>query len=89
MPFTFAGSNLYAYSHLGFLFPNHDAVWKAMDGDLGVHIRAQIAKTPIMAVSKRWDNGFRHITSSGKEISAKLLAIQCRLTMGRGWGAQY
>jgi hypothetical protein len=24
--------------------------------------------TPIMAVSKRWDNGFRHITSSGKEI---------------------
>jgi hypothetical protein len=62
-----------------------------MDGDLGAHIRAQIAKTPIMAVSKRWDNGFRHITSSGKAISAKLLAIpiQCRLTMGRGWGAQY
>ncbi len=54
--------------NLGFLFPNYDAVWKAMDGDLGAYIRAQIAKTPIMTVSKPWDNGFRHITSSGREI---------------------
>ncbi|WP_456710918.1 MULTISPECIES: TRAP transporter substrate-binding protein [Bradyrhizobium] len=54
--------------NLGFLFPNYDAVWKAMDGELGAYIRAQIAKTPIMAVSKPWDNGFRHITSSGREI---------------------
>ena len=39
-------------ANLGFLFPNYDAVWKAMDGDLGAYIRAQIAKTPIMTVSK-------------------------------------
>jgi TRAP-type C4-dicarboxylate transport system substrate-binding protein len=39
-----------------------------MDGDLGAYIRAQIAKTPIMTVSKPWDNGFRHVTSSGREI---------------------
>ncbi len=39
-----------------------------MDGELGAYIRAQIAKTPIMTVSKVWDNGFRHITSSGREI---------------------
>jgi tripartite ATP-independent transporter DctP family solute receptor len=55
-------------ANLGFLFPNYDAVWKAMDGDLGAYIRAQIAKTPIMTVSKPWDNGFRHVTSSGREI---------------------
>jgi len=52
----------------GFAFPSYDAVWKAMDGDLGTYIRAQIAKTPIQTVSKIWDNGFRHITSSGREI---------------------
>jgi tripartite ATP-independent transporter DctP family solute receptor len=52
----------------GFAFPDYDAVWKAMDGDLGAYVRAEIAKTPIMTVSKIWDNGFRHITSSGKEI---------------------
>ncbi|WGR97002.1 TRAP transporter substrate-binding protein [Bradyrhizobium sp. ISRA443] len=55
-------------ANLGFLFTSYDAVWKAMDGDLGAYIRAQIAKTPIMTVSKAWDNGFRHVTSSGREI---------------------
>ncbi|WP_293853607.1 TRAP transporter substrate-binding protein [uncultured Alsobacter sp.] len=54
--------------NLGFLFTSYDAVWKAMDGELGSYIRAQVAKTPIFTVSKAWDNGFRHITSSGREI---------------------
>lgn len=53
---------------LGFAFKNYDQVWAAMDGELGAHIREQIAKTPIFAVSKIWDNGFRHITSSTREI---------------------
>ncbi len=52
----------------GFAFKDYDAVWKAMDGDLGTYVRAQIAKTPIMTVSRVWDNGFRHITSSTREI---------------------
>jgi tripartite ATP-independent transporter DctP family solute receptor len=52
----------------GFAFPTYDAVWKAMDGDLGAYIRAQIEKTPIMTVSKIWDNGFRHVTSSTREV---------------------
>jgi tripartite ATP-independent transporter DctP family solute receptor len=53
---------------VGFAFKNYDDVWKAMDGDLGNYIRAEIAKTPIFTVSKIWDNGFRHITSSTREI---------------------
>jgi len=53
---------------VGFAFKNYDDVWKAMDGDLGNHIRAEIAKTPIFTVSKIWDNGFRHVTSSTREI---------------------
>src|SRR3954465_11519269 len=36
----------------GFRPRNYDAVWKAMDGELGAYIRAQIAKTPILTVSK-------------------------------------
>jgi TRAP-type C4-dicarboxylate transport system substrate-binding protein len=39
-----------------------------MDGQLGDHIRSEIAKTPIFTVSKIWDNGFRHVTSSTREI---------------------
>jgi len=52
----------------GFAFKNYDSVWKAADGDLGAYIRAQIAKTPIMTVSRPFDNGFRHITSSTRDI---------------------
>ncbi|WP_448191095.1 TRAP transporter substrate-binding protein [Azospirillum sp. sgz301742] len=52
----------------GFAFPDYDTVWKAMDGDLGAFIRAQIAKTGIVTVSKPWDNGFRQVTSSTREI---------------------
>src|SRR5260370_20627902 len=39
-----------------------------MDSDLCAYVRAQIAKTPIMTVSRAWDNGFRHITSSTRDI---------------------
>ncbi|MFE1601149.1 TRAP transporter substrate-binding protein [Methylobacterium sp. ID0610] len=52
----------------GFAFKDYDAVWQAMDGGLGNYVREQIAKTPIQSVSKVWDNGFRHITSSTREI---------------------
>jgi tripartite ATP-independent transporter DctP family solute receptor len=53
---------------VGFAFKSYDEVWKAMDGDLGDYIRAEIAKTPIFTVSRIWDNGFRHVTSSSREI---------------------
>lgn len=66
---------------LGFAFKNYDEVWKAMDGELGNHIRAEIAKTPIITVSRIWDNGFRHITSSTREIrtAADLKAFKLRV----------
>jgi tripartite ATP-independent transporter DctP family solute receptor len=53
---------------VGFAFKNYDEVWGAMDGQLGDHVRSEIAKTPIFTVSKIWDNGFRHVTSSTREI---------------------
>jgi tripartite ATP-independent transporter DctP family solute receptor len=52
----------------GFAFKDYDTVWQATDGDLGAYIRAQIAKTAITTVSRPFDNGFRHITSSTREI---------------------
>jgi TRAP-type transport system periplasmic protein len=53
---------------LGFAFPSYDAVWKAMDGDLGAYVRAQIAKSGLIAMDKIWDNGFRQTTTSTKPI---------------------
>src|SRR5271170_7859056 len=53
---------------MGFAFPDYDTVWKAMDGDLGVYVRAQIAKSGLIAMDKIWDNGFRQTTTSTKPI---------------------
>jgi tripartite ATP-independent transporter DctP family solute receptor len=53
---------------IGFAFPDYATVWKALDGDLGAHVRAQIAKSGLVAMDKIWDNGFRQITSSTKPI---------------------
>ena len=54
---------------MGFAFPNYDTVWTAMDGDLGAYVRAQIAKTNLLAMEKIWDNGFRQTTTSTKPIA--------------------
>ena len=53
---------------MGFAFPDYDTVWKAMDGDLGTYIRAQIAKANLIAMDKIWDNGFRQTTTSTKPV---------------------
>jgi TRAP-type transport system periplasmic protein len=53
---------------MGFAFPDYDTVWKAMDGDLGAYIRAQIAKANLIAMDKIWDNGFRQTTTSTKPV---------------------
>jgi len=57
-----------AITGIGFAFPDYDTVWKALDGELGVYVRAQIAKSGLVAMDKIWDNGFRQITSSAKPI---------------------
>ena len=56
-------------SGIGFAFPDYATVWKAMDGELGAWIRAQIAKKDLVAMDRIWDNGFRQTTSSTKPIN--------------------
>ncbi|MBH2008371.1 MAG: TRAP transporter substrate-binding protein [Xanthomonadaceae bacterium] len=55
-------------SGVGFAFSDQAAVWRAMDGDLGAYIRAQISKANLVALDKPWDNGFRQLTTSTKPI---------------------
>ncbi|KAF7963732.1 ABC transporter substrate-binding protein [Cupriavidus sp. UYMU48A] len=57
-------------SGIGFAFPGYDQVWKAMDGELGAHIRGAFAKVNLMPLPKIWDHGFRQITSSSRQINA-------------------
>jgi len=56
-------------SGVGFAFENYDKAWEGMDGDLGNHIRAQIARVGIVAMDKMLDNGYRHITTGTRPIA--------------------
>ena len=59
-----------AITGVGFAFPDYETVWKALDGDLGAHVREQISKSGLVAMEKIWDNGFRQITSSVRPITS-------------------
>jgi len=57
-----------AINGTGFAFGNADAVWPAMDGELGALVRKGFDKAGLYAFEKIWNNGFRQITSSKKPI---------------------
>lgn len=52
----------------GFAFESYEAVWKAMDGDLGKFVKSEIENVGVLQIGKSWDNGFRQLTSSTREI---------------------
>jgi tripartite ATP-independent transporter DctP family solute receptor len=78
-------------SGIGFAFNDYDRVWKAMDGDLGAHIRDQITKAGIVPMDKIWDNGFRQITSSSKPIAtpADLKGFKIRVPVSPLWTSMF
>ena len=57
-----------AINGAGFAFKNADAVWPAMDGELGALIRRGFDRAELYAFEKIWNNGFRQITTSKKPI---------------------
>jgi tripartite ATP-independent transporter DctP family solute receptor len=57
-----------AINAVGFAFADYEQVWKAMDGALGAHVRAAIAKANLHVFDKIWDNGFRQMTTCNKPI---------------------
>ncbi|MDB5362487.1 MAG: transporter substrate-binding protein [Rhodospirillales bacterium] len=56
-------------SGMGFAFRDTDAVWPAMDGELGAHIRAGFEKAGLHPFERIWNNGFREITTSKTVIN--------------------
>ena len=69
-------------SAVGFAFKDYDQVWAAMDGELGAHIRGEIAKSDsLFAFEKIWDNGFRVTTTSTRPIAtpADLVGMKLRV----------
>jgi tripartite ATP-independent transporter DctP family solute receptor len=55
---------------VAFAFTDYATVWKAMDGDLGAHIRGSFDKFNLTQVGKHFDHGFRQLTNSAKPITS-------------------
>src|SRR5437016_4898548 len=53
---------------LPFAFRDSKAVFAALDGALGERIRAELAIAGLYAFPRAWQNGFHHITTSGRPI---------------------
>ncbi|MBA3771552.1 MAG: TRAP transporter substrate-binding protein [Ramlibacter sp.] len=81
-----------AITGVGFAFPNYEAVWSALDGELGTYIRAEIlAKADLVAMDRIWDNGFRQITSSTKPIRSAedLGGMKIRVPVSPMWSSMF
>jgi tripartite ATP-independent transporter DctP family solute receptor len=76
---------------IGYAFKNYEQVWAAVDGELGSHIRASIAKTGLVPMEKIWDNGFRQITSSSRPITAPadLKGFKIRVLVSPLWTSMF
>jgi TRAP-type transport system periplasmic protein len=48
---------------------SYDQVWAAMDGAVGDIVRSAITQAGLVAMKTVWDNGFRQITSSSRQIN--------------------
>jgi TRAP-type transport system periplasmic protein len=76
---------------IGFAFDNYDAVWKALDGELGAFVRKEIAKSNLVVMDKIWDNGFRQITSATKPIltADDLKGFKIRVPVSPLWTSMF
>jgi tripartite ATP-independent transporter DctP family solute receptor len=59
-----------AIDNIGFAFKSPEMAWQALDGSVGDMVRADIEKTGVHAMHRIWDEGFREVTSSTKQINA-------------------
>src|SRR3954451_5039984 len=55
---------------VGFAFPDYDAAWRAIDGELDGYCRVLAEKAGLYCLDKAFDHGFREITSKSKPINA-------------------
>ena len=79
-------------SGVGFAFKDYGQVWAAMDGDLGAHVRKQIAAgSSLFAFEKIWDNGYRQITTSTKPITTPddLKGLKIRIPPSPFWVSMF
>jgi tripartite ATP-independent transporter DctP family solute receptor len=76
---------------IGFAFPDYADVWRAMDGQLGQHVREAIDKFNLVTFERIWNGGYRQITSSVKPIHtpADLEGFKIRVPVSQLWTSMF
>jgi tripartite ATP-independent transporter DctP family solute receptor len=72
---------------VAFAFRDYAAVWPAMDGDLGKYMRSEFEGANLVVMSRMWDSGYRHVTTSTKPIvtPADLVGFKIRVPASPTW----
>jgi tripartite ATP-independent transporter DctP family solute receptor len=72
---------------VGFAFKNYEEVWASMDGELGARIAQALAKAGFFAHDKQFDNGYRQLTTSRRQIKHvdDLKGLKVRVPVGPVW----
>ena len=80
-----------AINGMPFAFKNYDQVWKAMDGELGAAVRAEIGKAGLVAFEGVFDNGYRVVTNSVRPINTPqdLRNMKVRVPVSPLWLAMF
>ena len=83
--------NATSISGLGFVFPEYETAFKAMDGELGVYVRSEIAKSGLTAMEKIWDSGYRQVTTSTHPVNsaADLKGLKIRVPVTPLWTSMF
>jgi TRAP-type transport system periplasmic protein len=76
---------------IGFAMPDYATVWRAMDGDLGAHMRTEIAKANLVPMTRIWDLGYRHMTTMSRPIHTPddLHDVKMRVPVGPLWTSMF
>jgi TRAP-type transport system periplasmic protein len=76
-----------AINGIGFAFADYGKVWAAMDGDVGASVRQDFDKAGFYTLPKIFDNGFRQLTTSSKQIKnvADVKGLKLRVPQAPIW----
>jgi TRAP-type transport system periplasmic protein len=74
-----------AINGVAFAFARYDAVFRAIDGELGAYVRSEIRNAGLHVFDRQYDDGYRQVTTSARPINtpADMKGLKFRVPTGK------